>query len=184
MAERFRFDGGSLALDLAGTVGQRFGEAVEHLARPSDLGRWLNDAGLVDPQTEVGEAAHEGGLQLREAIDRAARAASGGQVPASDDRALINRLAALPRRVPGIDAQGRLSWSASDPVTAALGTIARDAAVLIGGSDASDIRSCQEPRCRMLFLDRSRGRRRRWCSMAECGNRAKVAAHRERARAR
>jgi predicted RNA-binding Zn ribbon-like protein len=183
-ADRFRFDSGSLALDLAATVGWRFGDAVDRVSRPADFVRWLNKAGLVDLPTEVGEAAHEAGLQLREAIHGAARAASEHQLPAADDRSLINRLARLPGRVPGIDGGGRLTWSATDPVTAALGTIARDAAVLIGGPDAATIRSCEEPRCGMLFLDRSRGRRRRWCSMAECGNRAKVAAHRERARAR
>jgi predicted RNA-binding Zn ribbon-like protein len=181
--DRFRFDTGSLALDLVATVGWRFGDRVEWLAEPVHFALWLQQAGLVDSPAQVGEGAHEAGLDLREAIHGAARAASEGEVPAAGDRELINRLAALPLRVPGLDQRGRLGWSATDPVTAALGTIARDAAVLIGGPDAAAIRSCEEPRCRMLFLDRSRGRRRRWCSMAECGNRAKVAAHRERARA-
>jgi predicted RNA-binding Zn ribbon-like protein len=138
---------------------------------------------LVDSPPEVGEAAHAACLALREAIHRAARSACQGKVPTPDDRVFVNRLAALPLRVPGLDAQGQLWWSATDPVTAALGAIARDAVTLIGGPDAAAIRSCQEPRCAMLFVDRSRGHRRRWCSMAECGNRAKVAAHRERVRA-
>jgi predicted RNA-binding Zn ribbon-like protein len=181
--DRFRFDTGSLALDLVATLGWRFGDRTEWLAQPVHFALWLQRAGLVDSPAHVGEGAHEAGLDLREAIHGAARAASEGQVPAAGDRELINRLAALPLRVPGLDQRGRLCWSATDPVTAALGTIARDAAVLMGGPDAAAIRSCEEARCRMLFLDRSRGRRRRWCSMAECGNRAKVALHRERARA-
>jgi predicted RNA-binding Zn ribbon-like protein len=123
-------------------------------------------------------------VALREAVNRAAWSVSGGTVPAAADRALINQFATLPLRVPSLDTQGQLRWLAADPVTAALGTIARDAAILIGGPDAQAIRSCQEPRCGMLFLDRSRGGRRRWCSMSACGNQAKVAAHRERARAR
>ena len=179
----FRFDTGSLALDLVATVGWRFGDPVERLVRPTDLATWLRSTGLVDSPPEVGEAAHAACLALREAIHRTARSASEGRVPTPEDRVLINQLAALPLRVPGLDARGQLWWSAIDPVTAALGTIARDAVTVIGGPDATAIRSCQELRCAMLFLDRSRGHRRRWCSMAECGNRAKVAAHRQRARA-
>jgi predicted RNA-binding Zn ribbon-like protein len=43
-----------------------------------------------------------------------------------------------------------------------------------------DVRACPGPGCGWLFLD-ARGRRR-WCSMAWCGNRAKVRAHAARAR--
>ena len=182
--DQFRFDAGSLALDLVATVGWRFGDPVERLPEPVDLARWLRRAGLVESLPEVGEGAYGAWLALREAIERSARSASEGRVPAASDRALINQLATLPLRVPNVDADGRLRWSATDPVTAALGTIARDAAELVGGRDAASIRRCQEPRCAMLFIDRSRGHRRRWCSMAECGNRSKVAAHRQRARAR
>ncbi|MBT1157142.1 CGNR zinc finger domain-containing protein [Aminobacter anthyllidis] len=39
------------------------------------------------------------------------------------------------------------------------------------------LRSC--PRCGWLFLDTSRGGKRRWCSMQTCGNREKVSRHRE-----
>jgi predicted RNA-binding Zn ribbon-like protein len=179
----FRLDAGSLALDLVATVRWRFGEREEGLPQPADLARWLLRAGLVDSPPEVGEAAHAACIALREAIHRTARSASQGKVPTPEDRVLINHLAALPLRVPGLDARGQLWWSVTDPVTAALGAMARDAVTLIGGPDAAAIRSCQEPRCATLFLDRSRGHRRRWCSMAECGNRAKVAAHRQRLRA-
>jgi predicted RNA-binding Zn ribbon-like protein len=180
-SDPFRFDSGSLALDLVATLGWRSGARADRLSRPEDFAAWLGHAGLASPVPEVGEAGHAAALALREAIDRAARLAARGEVPDRADRLMINRLAGLPLRVPGLDADGRLSWSATDPVTAALGTIARDAAVLVAGPDRASIRACHEPRCAMLFVDRSRGRRRRWCSMAECGNRAKVAAHRERA---
>jgi predicted RNA-binding Zn ribbon-like protein len=179
----FRFDSGSFALDLVATRGWRSGERADRLSRPEDFAAWLGQAGLASPVPEVGEAGHAAALALRDAIDRAARLAARGEVPERADRLMINRLAGLPLRVPGLDAGGRLEWSATDPVTAALGTIARDASVLVGGPDRASIRACQEPTCAMLFVDRSRGRRRRWCSMAECGNRAKVAAHRERGRA-
>lgn len=37
------------------------------------------------------------------------------------------------------------------------------------------VRSC--PRCGWLFCDSSKGGRRRWCSMKDCGNREKVSRH-------
>lgn len=45
------------------------------------------------------------------------------------------------------------------------------------------LRICGNPLCRWVFVDRSRNRSRRWCDMAACGNRAKVARHRLLARA-
>jgi predicted RNA-binding Zn ribbon-like protein len=43
------------------------------------------------------------------------------------------------------------------------------------------IRACEGSACTILFLDRTKAHARRWCSMAICGNRAKVAAYRARA---
>lgn len=45
------------------------------------------------------------------------------------------------------------------------------------------VRRCAEPRCSRVFLDTSRNGTRRWCDMGTCGNRAKAARHRARARA-
>jgi predicted RNA-binding Zn ribbon-like protein len=36
------------------------------------------------------------------------------------------------------------------------------------------VRQCEDARCGWLFLDRSNARTRRWCSMADCGNRNKA----------
>lgn len=56
-----------------------------------------------------------------------------------------------------------------------LAAIARSAAdLLVEGSEAP-IRRCANPSCRLFFYDDSRTHRRRWCSMATCGNRHKVA---------
>lgn len=52
---------------------------------------------------------------------------------------------------------------------------------LLTGDDLPRLRSCE--RCSWLFLDRGRGRPRRWCSMAACGNREKAARHYRRTRA-
>jgi predicted RNA-binding Zn ribbon-like protein len=44
----------------------------------------------------------------------------------------------------------------------------------------SNVKACEGPACTPMFDDHTRGRARRWCSMAICGNRAKQAAHRYR----
>jgi len=58
-----------------------------------------------------------------------------------------------------------------------LTAIARSAAELIAEGPGAPIRKCANPRCGLFFYDDSRTGRRKWCSMAACGNRAKVAAH-------
>ena len=62
---------------------------------------------------------------------------------------------------------------------------ARAAAALLrtaGGPDWKRLKACPGPDCGWAFADRSRNGSRRWCQMSECGNRAKGAAFRERAR--
>jgi predicted RNA-binding Zn ribbon-like protein len=56
-----------------------------------------------------------------------------------------------------------------------LAAIARSAAELLVEGPEAAIRRCANPKCRLFFYDDSRTRRRRWCSMAVCGNRHKVA---------
>jgi predicted RNA-binding Zn ribbon-like protein len=59
--------------------------------------------------------------------------------------------------------------------------IARSLADLVTTEDFTYVKACEGPSCTLLFVDRTRGRVRRWCAMATCGNRAKQAAFRERA---
>jgi predicted RNA-binding Zn ribbon-like protein len=62
----------------------------------------------------------------------------------------------------------------------ALAPLARAIADLVVSGRSVEIGKCANPRCLLYFRDRSRTRRRRWCSMAVCGNRMKVAAHMRR----
>ncbi|HET6929827.1 MAG TPA: CGNR zinc finger domain-containing protein [Candidatus Acidoferrum sp.] len=57
-----------------------------------------------------------------------------------------------------------------------LAAIARSAAELIVEGQNAPVKRCANSGCRLFFYDDSRTRRRRWCSMAVCGNRHKVAA--------
>jgi predicted RNA-binding Zn ribbon-like protein len=63
--------------------------------------------------------------------------------------------------------EGGLEWL--------LAAIARSAAELLVEGPYAPIRRCANPGCRLFFYDDSRTHRRRWCSMAVCGNRHKVA---------
>jgi predicted RNA-binding Zn ribbon-like protein len=52
------------------------------------------------------------------------------------------------------------------------------AAELMTGPKASRVKQCQDDRgCGWLFVDESRAQNRRWCSMGDCGNRAKAHRH-------
>ena len=48
--------------------------------------------------------------------------------------------------------------------------------------DVDRLRICASDTCDWVFYDSSRTGRRRWCDMNTCGNRAKAARHRARAR--
>jgi predicted RNA-binding Zn ribbon-like protein len=69
-------------------------------------------------------------------------------------------------------------------VPAFLSLIARAAVELLGGPLAGRIRQCSGEGCALLFVDQSRSGHRRWCSMAGCGNKAKVANFRARTASR
>ena len=65
---------------------------------------------------------------------------------------------------------------------ALLAAVARDAVELLTDPVArACIRQCEGDNCPIVYLDTSRGRRRRWCSSETGGNRVWVARHRRRA---
>jgi predicted RNA-binding Zn ribbon-like protein len=60
--------------------------------------------------------------------------------------------------------------------------IAEAIARVVVEEDFTRLKACEGHGCTLMFMDRTRTRARRWCSMGACGNRAKVAAHRQRKR--
>ncbi|GGP92436.1 CGNR zinc finger domain-containing protein [Streptosporangium pseudovulgare] len=181
----FTFVSGDLGLDLAGTVGRRRGERVDLLATPADLARWTVEAGLLDAPPDVDDDDLTRARALREAIYRlasAARVASPSTAPSSEtaDLDLLNRVAAYPPPAVRLRAHGVLERTGDLP--AALSAVARAAAELLGGPHAALVRECEASPCTRLYVDLSHRRSRRWCDMRGCGNRAKAAAFRARAR--
>jgi predicted RNA-binding Zn ribbon-like protein len=179
----FRVDGRRLCLDFTATLSRRRGErAVEHLREQDDLARWLVATGMLTEAASVSPAQLSRALALREAIRSLADAAiAGGPL---DDQAieLVNRLAREPGLVPQLTVRGvrRAPGAGGDAIDASLSSIAADAVELLGGRDRERLRECASPTCALLFIDRSRAGRRRWCSMDTCGNRAKTRGYRKR----
>jgi predicted RNA-binding Zn ribbon-like protein len=58
--------------------------------------------------------------------------------------------------------------------------IAEAMAELVCNEDFTQVKACEGASCTLMFVDKTRGKARRWCSMAVCGNRAKQQAHRAR----
>jgi predicted RNA-binding Zn ribbon-like protein len=57
-----------------------------------------------------------------------------------------------------------------------LAAIARSGAELVAEGSHKGLSRCSDKNCQLLFYDDSKFHRRKWCSMALCGNRSKVAA--------
>lgn len=61
--------------------------------------------------------------------------------------------------------------------------VARALVQLLTEGDLQLVKECEAPDCVLMFHDQTKSHRRRWCSMASCGNRMKAAAHRARKKA-
>jgi predicted RNA-binding Zn ribbon-like protein len=187
-AEWWYWLGGRPALDLVNTLRERWRRRVETLVTPDDLSLWLVQAQLLPAPQRVTRARLGEARELREAIDACVQAAVGG---AAAPRAAVS---VIDGWLVHADARTQLAVTADgmpvlaelapvDAVRRALGAVALDAAHMLGTHDeAARIRICASQTCSARFYDRSPAARRRWCSMALCGNEAKARRHRERSR--
>jgi predicted RNA-binding Zn ribbon-like protein len=185
-AEWWYWLGGRPALDFVNTRRERWWRDVETLVTPADLGLWLAAAGLIGRDAPAAtrsqlRSAHE----LRESIDRALVASIAAKPPRSADLKTIDGLLVeaplADRLLPGPGGTPQLRpGAAADPVRHALGSLAADAAQLLGTDDRERLRVCASESCSCRFYDHSRAASRRWCSMSGCGNVAKARRHRAR----
>lgn len=191
------FVGGHPALDLANTAGgPTRARDVERLRSYGDLVGWSVAAEVVDDVEGATLAARaaadpDGAARALDAV-RAHREAVHGWLAAAvtgveageADRARVTRdvAAALASATPAPDPTRSPAWllTVDDAGLALPGRrLALLTAALLAGEDRRRVGLCG--RCSWLFLDPSPSRRRRWCSMATCGNRAKAARHHARA---
>jgi len=179
--------GGRPALDFVNTRRERWRGNVECLCSPADLAEWLRRARLLAGPAAASPEQLVAAIELREAIDAGVRAAVSAERPPGAALAAIDgwlatagvrpALRAGPDGLPVLGEREPV-----DPLAVALGALALDAARLLGRpSERERLRICGSDTCSARFYDRSPAARRRWCSMALCGNVAKARRHRARA---
>jgi predicted RNA-binding Zn ribbon-like protein len=124
----------------------------------------------------------ERAIQLRETIYRIFSFLAANRSVALDDLAFLNEalsksLAHL--RITSSSTGFSWDWSdTSETLDQVLWPIVRSATELLTSKDLERVRQCADDRgCGYLFIDMSRNRSRRWCSMESCGNRAKAQRH-------
>lgn len=192
----FELSGGALCLDFANTWGDRERPEEDRLRSYPDLLAFALQAGTLtaaEAARLAGRAGREPGeaaaalaraLELREALYRIFSAGAAGMAGGGPEAADLERLnAALPEALSHLrlEPRGReLVWTwaaADDPLEAPLWPVVRSAAELLTSEEWRRVRECGGGACTWLFLDHSRNRSRRWCSMETCGNRAKARRH-------
>lgn len=189
-SSRFLLSGGRLAVDFTNTVNSTQGRA-EALESWVELVRFLEAACVVSRERAAQlRALHESNpqatdrtvaraLRLRDALRQAFAAISQNQKLSRDWIEPINEVL---RVTEGHDELllERSGWklefiAREESLDWLLAAIARSAAEIISEGAEAPLRKCSNPACDLFFYDTSRTRRRRWCSMALCGNRNKVA---------
>jgi predicted RNA-binding Zn ribbon-like protein len=196
---RFFLIGNRLAVDFANTV-RAPGAPGEPLSSWQDFVDFLGETklvaegrleqlrGLSAAAPEATEEVLHTAIGLRTGIRKALETlASGQRVPTEAVKpinAVLRWTEGYDQLVPAgegwrlgfVERHQRLEWL--------LAAIARSAAKLIDEGPGAPVRKCAGPTCVLYFYDTSRTGRRRWCSMAVCGNRSKAAAHARRFAAR
>lgn len=166
-----------LVIDFVNTAG--FGPDREDLPTPAALAEWLSGHGL-DPGSRATKADWEEARAVREALRDLLSAHN--EVEADVPRATAVLDAAAQRSGLGIrfaDGGARAEPSAAG-VRGALGRILGEVSAGMADGTWERLKACRADDCRWAFLDTAKNRSRAWCSMQSCGNRAKVAAYRER----
>lgn len=167
------------ALDFINTEAIVEGQTHDFWQTDQDVEAWLKQAGLAAdgpmPQHKPG-ALLQAARRLRQIIrDNVQQHKAGEGV---DIQALNALLVEATSHLQLTGEPGALQIRrvyAGQRVMQQLGQVAEQAAMLLAQEDFSRVRACEHPACTLWFYDRTKAHRRRWCSMALCGNRAKVA---------
>ncbi len=194
----FELSGGALCLDFVNTWGDRGRPESERLHAYPDLVAFGLQTGTVAAaeadailaragrEEDASAQAFSEARRLRDALYRLFSARAAGRRPPAGDLERLN--GHLPGALAGLRLEPRsegYAWRGTggdEDLAAPLRPIVRSAAELLTSADLERVRECDGASCTWLFLDRSRNRSRRWCSMESCGNRAKARRHYRRRR--
>lgn len=210
MHMQFEFIGGQLALDFVNTASNR-GEGLElrdRLGSYDDLVAWATAARAL-PDCAPGDLTKaakqhprvaartlDEARAFRESLYRIFTAFAGGKDAPAAPAADMARLNELFRRAnahrtlscndgnthgaPTFD----WSWDASSAeLDRVFWPVVLAAAELLTSGDPQRLKECGGDHCSWLFLDQSKNRSRRWCTMQDCGNKVKAKRHYHRQRA-
>ncbi|WP_019011729.1 CGNR zinc finger domain-containing protein [Deinococcus aquatilis] len=191
----FAFLAERLCLDFANTMDWHSSEhPEERLNTVADLLKWGEDAQLLDAQTrrqlaeyaevhsDQAEVTLARARELREAIYRVFSAVSYDRQPTATDLETLTQARLEAARHQHLQNDGRdfrWVWDEVPDLRRVWWPVALDAADLLTSDLRHRVGECADDRgCGWLFLDVSKAGRRRWCSMKDCGNRAKAQRHR------
>lgn len=186
-----------LCLDFINTVSWRAGvERGDILTTYPRLVSWAEMLEAIDAteadalisaarqQPDRADAILDRATALREALYRIFSAMVKGAAPAEADLARLNQEArsASQMRALVYTPQGvRLTWEAGEAnLERVLWPVAQDAIDLLISDDLLRLGECENEECGWLFIDATKNKSRRWCSMEVCGNRAKARRHYQR----
>lgn len=190
---------GEPAIDFVNTIDWRKSEApLELLNSCSDLLRWarhtgiLSEAEAVQIQNEANKLTEDAektltkAIALRELLFDIFSAVARGEKPAKEDLKSFNQeLRRALAHLTIVEEEGNFVWrweSEKNDLENLLWEIVRLAAELLTSGRLKDLRECPGAGCAWLFVDTSRNKARRWCTMEICGNRAKAKRHYEKAK--
>jgi predicted RNA-binding Zn ribbon-like protein len=181
--------------DFMNTVELESGSLVDHLVTFEDAAHWLIDRGFCHEDLSIASLAAYGATEasalgkvktVRDALREVADAVAHDRPPNDEALAEVNRAIRSRERVELVKEADGVSIGHShvgDPLDDALARLADPLVQEIQSGRSDRVRICANDTCRWVFFDESRSGRRIWCDMASCGNRAKAARHRARAKA-
>ena len=157
---------------------------LDQLADPEGLRAWLQEHGLLRPGETVDPADLQRARSVREAL-RTLLLANNGAPPDPEPTETLNRAARRARLVVSFDQLGRASLTpAAAGVDGALGELLASVYTAMAEGSWHRLKACRDDVCQWAFYDASKNRSGAWCTMADCGNRAKARAYRERQKTR
>ena len=210
---QFEFIGGQLALDFVNTASHRPApgetEALrDRLQSYGDLVAWaaaaraLPDCAPGDLEKaarqhpKIAARTLEDARAFRESLYRIFTAFAAGKDAPAAAAADMQRLNEVFRRAnahrtlscntPGTHGAPTFDWAwdaASAELDRVYWPVALAAAELLTSGDPQRLKECGGDHCNWLFLDQSKNRSRRWCTMQDCGNKVKAKRHYHRQRA-
>lgn len=180
--------------DFMNTLEYESGFLVEHLVTFDDAAHWLTDRGFCHEDLSPASLATHGTTEaqalekvrrVRGALREVADAVAHDRPPTDEALAEVNRAIRSRERVELVKEADGVSVGHShvgDPLDDALARLADPLVHEIQDGRSERVRICANDTCRWVFFDQSRSGRRIWCDMSSCGNRAKAARHRARAK--